>query len=66
VQQDQRRRVFRARFPIEDPDAINLHAVIGRCSRRRLQRSSLRSINEIRVAAAARTVGVLINIPACR
>jgi hypothetical protein len=47
VQQHQRRRVFRARFPMEDPDAINRHAVIGRCSRRGLQRSGLRSITAV-------------------
>jgi hypothetical protein len=32
VQQHKRRRVLGAGFPIEDPDAINRHAVIGRCS----------------------------------
>ncbi len=45
VQQHQRWRVFWASFPIEDPDAINRHPVIGRCSRRRLQRSGLRSMS---------------------
>jgi hypothetical protein len=37
VQQHQRRRVLRTGFPIEDPYAIDRHAVIGRCSGCRLQ-----------------------------
>ena len=41
VQQHDRRRVLRTRFAIENSDTIDRHAAIGRCRRRRLQRSTL-------------------------
>ena len=44
VQEHDRRRVLRTSFAIENPDTINCRAVIGRCHRRRLQRSSLRRV----------------------
>ena len=39
VQQNDRRRILRASFAIENSDAVNRHAVIGRCRGRRVERS---------------------------
>ena len=45
MQKDDRRRVLRTSFAIENSDTINRHAMIGRCRGRRLQRSSLRRLS---------------------